>query len=108
MSDLKSSLKDNELVFKTMAITFSLEGNNKELQEVLQKNSDYNIKVLSELSSALQHKLVYKNKQIIKKLSDLISYVADDTKVILGSYNIILQDLINKNKSLIDELKSGK
>lgn len=101
-------LKDNDLLFKTMAITFSLEGNNKDLQEVLLKKSDYNLKVLKEISSILQHKPIYKNKQIINKLSDLVSYVADDVKVILGSYNIILQDLINKNKTLLDEFKSGK
>jgi len=105
-----SDLKDNEKLFKNMVITFSEDNINKSIQEVLQKKADYNLKVLSQIGSILQNLSEIKNQKIIKNiqfsLNSLISTSFKDTEIIIGSYNIVLQDLINKNKSLSED-KSG-
>jgi hypothetical protein len=94
----------NEQIFKNMAMTFSIEGITKDIQGILQKKMNYNIRVLRELSDIIKSISASRNNSIKKsllegaKLSNFITDVYEDFKVISGTTNIILSELLKKKK----------
>lgn len=94
----------SEQIFKNMAMTFSIEGITKDIQEVLQKKMNYNTRVLREISEIISALSASKNNSMKKallreaKLSNFIIDVYEDFKVIAGTTNIMLSELLKKKK----------
>lgn len=101
----------NENLFKNMAMTFSLEGTTGDIQDIIQKKINYNIRALKELSSIIGSLASSKDKSfknsILKdaQISEFIKEVFCEYKVISGCTNLILQELMQRkdflNKKLI-------
>jgi hypothetical protein len=112
MSELteKEAEEQGERIFKNMAMTFSMESTTKDIQEILQKKMNYNIRALKELGSILQcvsssrkksfGRLLTKNSS----LSQFMDTVFEDSVVIVDSLNVTLQDLLKK-RSLISSIE---
>jgi bacterioferritin (cytochrome b1) len=94
----------NEQIFKNMAMTFSIEGITKDIQEILQKKMNYNTRVLRELSDIINSITDSKDNSIKRallekaKISAFITDIYEDFKVISGTTNIILSELLKKKK----------
>ena len=107
--NLKEDETKNEQLFTNMAMTFSLEGVTKDIQEILQKKMNYHIKALKEvngiISSISSSKDIRVRRMLLKdpKIRSLLDVALEDFKVITASTNVILQELMQKKQFLIDQ-----
>jgi hypothetical protein len=107
-SNKQNEDKKNEQIFKNMAMTFSVEGVTKDIQEILLKKMNYHTRVLKELNGIINALSVSKNqsfkKSLLKesKISQLITDVCEEYKIITGCTNMILNTLMKK-KMYLDE-----
>ena len=103
--------KKNEQQFTNMAITFSLEGVTKDIQDILQKKMSYHIRALKEVSGIINSVASSKDCRVRRMLlkdsniKSLLDVTLSDYKIITASTNIILQELMKKKQFLFDQVK---
>lgn len=113
MSSRENETK-NEQMFSNMAMTFSLEGVTKDIQEILQKKMNYHIKALKEVNGIVNSISSSKDVKVRRmllndpKIINLLEVVLDDFKVISASTNVILQELMAKKEFLVDQPKENE
>jgi hypothetical protein len=106
--------KKNEQTFHNMAMTFSLEGVTKDIQDILQRKMNFHVKALKELSGIVASIASCSDISIRKKLindsdiSELIQVTVNDYKVIVGSSTLLLQELLRKKDFIINETTPEK
>lgn len=104
------SNKKNEQTFTNMAMTFSMEGVTKDVQEIIQKKMNFHIKALKEIGEIINSIASSKDMRIRKKLieesdiSSLVHITVEDYKVIVGSTTLVLQELLKKKQFITDEI----
>lgn len=107
-SDKQNEDKKNEQIFKNMAMTFSVEGVTKDIQEILLKKMNYHTRVLKEVNGIINALSVSKDHSFKKSLlkesevSKFIKEVYEEYKIITGCTNMILNTLMKK-KMYLDE-----
>jgi hypothetical protein len=101
----------NEQLFTNMAMTFSLEGVTKDIQEILQRKMNYHVKALKEISGIIGAIASSKDLKVRRKLideksdiSNLLRVTLDDYKIIVGSTTLMLKDLLKKKQFINDEI----
>lgn len=104
----------NENMFKNMAMTFSLEGTTEDIQDILQKKINYNVRILKELGNIIGALSSSKDKafknHILKEsqISDFIKEAYGEYKVVSGCTNLILQELLQRKNIITKELITKK
>jgi hypothetical protein len=105
-SNKQNEDKKNEQIFKNMAMTFSVEGVTKDIQEILLKKMNYHTRILKELNGIINALSMSKDKSFKKnllkesKMSQFIIDVCEEYKIITGCTNLILNTLMKKKRYL--------
>lgn len=117
--DIKKKMENfNEHMLKATAITFSMEGISKDIDNYIQKKITFNNRSMKHLTDLIRCLSESKNTTFVTRLTNhtdkkkptlfrLIEHIAEEVEITNSILNFVIQNVMEKESSLSKELHSA-